>query len=95
MSPELLVKFFPKRRFYKVNNTWRRSIVFIVNLEQISHIVLVSLLLTWKKRLSGFPDLFGKVFWIAFKFSYFDFSTGFCRDTRWVGPVAQDPLCGI
>ena len=28
---------------------WRRSVVFVVNFEQISHIVLVFSLLTWNK----------------------------------------------
>ena len=30
-------------------------------------------------RLSGFPDLCGKVFLITFKFSYLDFSAMFCK----------------
>ena len=30
-------------------------------------------------RLSGFPDLSGKVLWITFKFSLLDFSTMFCK----------------
>ena len=94
MSPDLLVKF-PTQCFFKVNNKWRRSIAFIVNFEQISHIVLVFLFLTSKGRLLGFPNLFGKVFLIIYKFCYFDFSTNFCIDTRWVRPVAQEPLYGI
>ena len=34
---------------FEVNNkdTWRRSDVFIVHLENISHVVLVLLLLSW------------------------------------------------
>ena len=43
-------KIFPTRRFFKVNNKWRRSVVFIVKLEHISHIVLVFLLLTCKRK---------------------------------------------
>ena len=31
-------------------------------------------------RLSGFPDLFGKVFLITFKFFLFDFSSTFMQD---------------
>ena len=31
-------------------------------------------------RLSRFPDLFGKVFLITFKFSFFDFSTTFSQE---------------
>ena len=67
-------KIFPARRFFKIKNRWRRFIVFIVNLEQVSDIVLVFLLLTWQGRLSEFPDLFGKVFLVALKFSYFNIS---------------------
>ena len=33
--------------------------------------------------LSGFPDLFGKVFLISFKFFWLDFSTVFCEDNRY------------
>ena len=94
MSPDLLVKF-PTQCFFKVNNKWRRSIAFIVNFEQISHIVLVFLFLTSKGRLLGFPNLFGKSILITYKFCYFLFSTSFCRDTRWVWPVTQEPLCRI
>ena len=39
-------KGFPAGNYMFKVNTWRRSVIFIINFEHISHLVLVFLLLT-------------------------------------------------
>ena len=89
MSPELLVKFF----LHDVKNKWRRSVDFIVDL--LTNIVPVFLLLTWKRRLSGFIwqsifDHFSVLTWFFNKLFYGYQVSGTCR-TR---PLMWDPRPG-